>query len=70
MTLENIQIQGEVFMDKQLGIAIIGTGYWGINYVRVFNELPQTKVVAVCDQRSERLQEVERRLITRSPTLV
>ena len=48
-------------MDKQLGIAIIGTGYWGINYVRVFNELPQTKVVAVCDQRSERLQKVERR---------
>ena len=48
-------------MDKQLGIAIIGTGYWGINYVRVFNELPQTNVVAVCDQSSERLQEVERR---------
>ncbi len=48
-------------MGKQLSIAIIGAGYWGINYVRVFNELPQTTVAAVCDQRSERLQEVERR---------
>ena len=48
-------------MGNQLGIAIIGTGYWGINYVRVFNELTQTQVVAVCDQRPQRLQEVERR---------
>ncbi len=48
-------------MGNQLGIAIIGAGYWGINYVRVFNELSQTEVVAVCDQRPQRLQEVERR---------
>ncbi len=47
-------------MTKQLGIAIIGCGYWGINYVRVFNELPGSQVVAVCDAREERLQEVAR----------
>ncbi|TEU14775.1 MAG: Gfo/Idh/MocA family oxidoreductase [Anaerolineales bacterium] len=48
-------------MNNQSGIAIIGCGYWGINYVRVFNELSQTQVVAACDQNPERLQEVGRR---------
>jgi predicted dehydrogenase len=48
-------------MTKQVGIAILGCGYWGINYVRVFSELPESRVVAVCDQRTERLQEVGRR---------
>ncbi|HEY1303108.1 MAG TPA: Gfo/Idh/MocA family oxidoreductase [Vicinamibacterales bacterium] len=43
------------------GIAIVGCGYWGINYVRVFSELPGARVVVVCDQRPERLQEVGRR---------
>jgi predicted dehydrogenase len=48
-------------MSKQQGIAVIGCGYWGINYVRVFSELPESRVVVVCDQRPERLQEVETR---------
>ncbi len=48
-------------MNDRSGMAIIGCGYWGINYIRVFNELPQTQVIAVCDQRPERLQEVGRR---------
>ncbi len=48
-------------MANQVGIAIVGCGYWGINYVRLFNELPQSRVVVVCDQRAERLQEVGRR---------
>src|SRR2546422_6620048 len=39
-------------------IAVIGCGYWGTNYVRVFNELLDSRVVAVCDQRPERLQEL------------
>lgn len=45
----------------QLGVAIIGCGYWGMNYVRIFNELPEARVVAVCDQRVERLRELGRR---------
>lgn len=45
----------------QIGIAILGCGYWGINYVRAFSELPEARVVVVCDQRPERLQEVGRR---------
>jgi predicted dehydrogenase len=44
-----------------VGIAVIGCGYWGMNYVRIFNELPEARVVAVCDQRPDRLQEVVRR---------
>src|SRR5690348_7577227 len=44
-----------------VGIGIIGCGYWGMNYVRIFNELLDTQVRAVCDQRAERLREVVRR---------
>ena len=42
----------------QLGVAILGCGYWGINYVRVFSELPQVREVTVIDQRPDRLEEV------------
>ena len=45
-------------MSEQKGVAVIGCGYWGVNYVRLFRELPETRVVAICDARSERLQEV------------
>jgi predicted dehydrogenase len=48
-------------MSEQVGVAILGCGYWGINYVRVFSELAEARVVALCDQRPERLQEVSRR---------
>src|SRR5882672_7683281 len=46
---------------KPLGIAVIGCGYWGMNYVRIFNELAESRVVAVCDQSADRLKEVARR---------
>lgn len=48
-------------MNKPIGIAIIGTGYWGVNYVRVFSELADTAVVAICDKREDRLKEIGRR---------
>jgi predicted dehydrogenase len=48
-------------MNHKLGIAVIGCGYWGINYVRVFTELPNTTVTAICDQRPERLAEIGQR---------
>lgn len=48
-------------MTDRLGVAIVGCGYWGINYVRVFSELPESQVVVVCDRRADRLQEVGRR---------
>lgn len=48
-------------MSKPIGIAIIGTGYWGVNYIRVFSELADAEVIAICDQRESRLNELKRR---------
>ncbi len=45
----------------KLGLLVVGCGYWGVNYLRVFNELPRSRVVAICDPRLERLQEMGRR---------
>ncbi len=44
-----------------VGIAIVGAGYWGVNYVRVFRELPDAELVVVCDQREHRLREIEQK---------
>ena len=46
---------------NKIGIAVVGCGYWGMNYVRLFSELPQTRLVGVCDQRPQRLAEVQAR---------
>lgn len=46
---------------RPVGIAVVGCGYWGTNYVRIFNELVDSRVVAVCDQSADRLKEVSRR---------
>jgi len=42
-------------------IGIVGCGYWGINYVRVFNELKDCLVTRVCDMSDQRLQVVHSR---------
>ncbi|MEM2910949.1 MAG: Gfo/Idh/MocA family oxidoreductase [Candidatus Bathyarchaeia archaeon] len=34
---------------KKLGVAVIGTGFWGRNHARVFKELEETELLAVCD---------------------
>jgi predicted dehydrogenase len=44
-----------------IGVAILGCGYWGINYVRVFKELTQSNVIVVCDQNADRLAEIAQR---------
>src|SRR5207302_10896988 len=46
---------------RPIGIAVIGCGYGGMNYVRIFNELTESRVAAVCEQSPERLKEVARR---------
>ncbi len=38
------------------GIGVIGCGYWGKHYVRIFQELPQTRVVQASDLSDESLQ--------------
>jgi len=43
---------------KRLGVAIIGTGFWGRNHARVFKELEETELTAVCDVNAERAKSV------------
>ena len=40
---------------SKLGVAVIGIGFWGRNHVRVFSELPETELKAVCDVNKERV---------------
>src|SRR5438270_4764792 len=51
-----------------LGVGVIGYGYWGPNLVRNFAEAADTRVVAVCDLRRDRLHVVERRYPTVATT--
>ncbi len=34
---------------RKLGVAVIGTGFWGKNHARVYKELASTDLVAICD---------------------
>jgi predicted dehydrogenase len=43
-------------------VGVVGYGYWGVNYVRVFNEMPDASLAVVCDADNDRLSEVKRRL--------
>lgn len=52
-----------------VNVAVIGSGYWGVNYVRVFSELPGSKVVAVCDASEDRLRAVRERFPLVNTTL-
>ncbi|MDR1993348.1 MAG: Gfo/Idh/MocA family oxidoreductase [Nitrososphaerota archaeon] len=38
----------------KLGVAVIGTGQWGKNHARIYNELSSTELVAVCDVNMQR----------------
>ncbi len=44
-----------------IGIAVVGYGYWGPNLVRNFWEVPDARLVSVCDLRTERLGGVRNR---------
>ena len=39
---------------RKIGVAVIGTGSWGKNHARVYNELPSTELIAICDVNAER----------------
>ena len=44
-----------------INVGVIGYGYWGPNLVRTFSEETESRVVAVCDRDSQRLQLVKSR---------
>jgi UDP-N-acetylglucosamine 3-dehydrogenase len=43
---------------KKLGVAVIGTGFWGKNHARVYRELANTNLVAICDVDAERAKAI------------
>jgi UDP-N-acetylglucosamine 3-dehydrogenase len=53
---------------KKLGVAVIGTGFWGRNHARVFKELEETELLAVCDVNAERAKNVAKQFSVRAYT--
>jgi len=43
---------------SKLGVAVIGTGFWGRNHARNFKELNETRLIAVCDKDATRAKAV------------
>jgi predicted dehydrogenase len=43
---------------EKIGIGVVGCGRWGPNHVRVFNQLPASRTVAVADRAPEPLAEL------------
>ena len=41
-----------------IGIGLIGCGAWGFNYLKTFAEIPEAKIIYVCDPNEEVLEEV------------
>jgi UDP-N-acetylglucosamine 3-dehydrogenase len=43
---------------KKLGTAVVGTGFWGKNHARVYKDLQETDLLAVCDLDAARAKAV------------
>ena len=43
---------------KKLGVAVVGTGFWGKSHARVYKELESTELIAICDVDAERAKSV------------
>ena len=43
---------------SKLSVGVIGVGFWGKNHVRVFSELPETELIAICDANLERAKQI------------
>ncbi len=43
---------------KKLGVGVIGTGFWGKNHARVYKELAETELVAICDMDPQRAEAI------------
>jgi len=44
-----------------IGVGIVGVGYWGPNLVRVFDQLPNCQIIKICDKKPGRLQYIRDR---------
>lgn len=43
---------------KKLGVAVVGTGFWGKNHARVYTELESTELLAICDRDAQRAKTI------------
>lgn len=55
---------------KKLGVALVGTGFWGKNHARIFKELEETELLAVCDINAERAKNVAKQFNVKAYTSV
>lgn len=61
MRLLDVSRNGHRAKIEPTGVAVIGCGYWGGNYVRVASELPDATPAVVCDRDPARLDAIVRR---------
>lgn len=50
----------KIVCQKMINIGIIGCGYWGPNYIRIFNELQNSQVEYCCDLDTGNLSKMKR----------
>jgi UDP-N-acetylglucosamine 3-dehydrogenase len=55
---------------KKLGVALVGTGFWGKNHARIFKELEETELLAVCDINADRAKNVAKQFSVKAYTSV
>jgi UDP-N-acetylglucosamine 3-dehydrogenase len=55
---------------KKLGVALVGTGFWGKNHARIFKELEETELLAVCDINADRAKNVAKQFNVKAYTSV
>ena len=55
---------------KKLGVALVGTGFWGKNHARIFKELEETELLAVCDINADRAKNVAKQFGVKAYTSV
>lgn len=53
---------------KKVGVAVIGTGFWGRNHARAYTEIDSAKLIAVCDVDPARAQNIANQFGVRAYT--
>jgi len=55
---------------KKIGVAVVGAGFWGKNHARVFKELDETELIAVCDIDAEKTKNLAKQFSVETYTSV
>ena len=51
-------------MSQPIRVALVGYGYWGPNYARIFSELPGSEVAAICEVAPDRRPRAAARILS------